>query len=134
MLLGAGWLIMKTEGELQEQAVALGAASPGLPMVVGMVLISLATPWVSATVRERWFALPEFIALLADPADDRRRAARGARRCSTRARCAAPLCWLPFVLLIVVFVLGFLGLAYSIYPYVVIDRLTIWQAASARRR
>ena len=37
---------------------------------------------------------------------------------------------LPFVLLIVVFVLGFLGLAYSIYPFVVIDRLTIWQAAS----
>ena len=42
-----------------------------------------------------------------------------------------PLCWLPFVLLIVVFVLGFLGLAYSIYPYVVIDQLTIWQAASS---
>lgn len=42
-----------------------------------------------------------------------------------------PLCWLPFVLLIAVFVLGFLGLAYSLYPYVVIDRLTIWQAASS---
>ena len=42
-----------------------------------------------------------------------------------------PLCWLPFVLLILVFVLGFLGLAYSIYPYVVIDQLTIWQAASS---
>ena len=41
------------------------------------------------------------------------------------------LCWLPFVLLIGVFVLGFLGLAYSIYPFVVIDRLTIWQAASS---
>ena len=42
-----------------------------------------------------------------------------------------PLCWLPFVLLIGVFVLGFLGLAYSIYPFVVIDQLTIWQAASS---
>jgi cytochrome d ubiquinol oxidase subunit II len=30
-----------------------------------------------------------------------------------------------------VFLLGFLGLAYSIYPFVVIDRLTIWQAASS---
>ena len=39
--------------------------------------------------------------------------------------------YLPFTLLIVVFVLGFLGLAYSLYPYVVIDRLTIWQAASS---
>ena len=35
------------------------------------------------------------------------------------------------VLLILVFVLGFLGLAYSIYPYVVIGRMTIWQAASS---
>ena len=45
-----------------------------------------------------------------------------------------PLCWLPFALLIGVFVLGFLGLAYSIYPYVVIDRMTIWQAASSPAR
>ena len=58
-------------------------------------------------------------------------AARGARRCSNTRMVRGPLCWLPFVLLIVVFVLGFLGLAYSIYPYVVIDRLTIWQAASS---
>ena len=42
-----------------------------------------------------------------------------------------PLCWLPFVLLILVFVLGFLGLAYSIYPYVVLDQLTLWQAANS---
>ena len=41
------------------------------------------------------------------------------------------VCWLPFVLLILVFVLGFLGLAYSIYPYVVIGQMTIWQAASS---
>ncbi|RZL89970.1 MAG: hypothetical protein EOP82_17325 [Variovorax sp.] len=41
------------------------------------------------------------------------------------------LSWLPFALLIVVFMLGFLGLAYSTYPYVVIDQLTTWQAASS---
>ena len=29
VLMGAAWLIMKTEGELQERAVAVGAASPG---------------------------------------------------------------------------------------------------------
>ena len=34
-------------------------------------------------------------------------------------------------MLVLVFVLGFLGLAYSLYPYVVIDRLTVWQAASS---
>ena len=41
------------------------------------------------------------------------------------------ICWLPYVLTVAVFVLGALGLAYSLYPYVVIDQLTIWQAASA---
>jgi cytochrome bd ubiquinol oxidase subunit II len=36
----------------------------------------------------------------------------------------------PFAL-VAVFVLGGIGLAYSLFPYVVIDRLTIWEAASA---
>jgi len=39
--------------------------------------------------------------------------------------------WLPFVGAASVFTLGFLGLAYSFYPYVILDRMTIWQAASA---
>lgn len=129
VLLGATWLIMKTEGALQERAVRW-ARIAWAPMVGGLLLISMATPWVSATVRERWFALPEIIALMVIPlttlvsllAVRGLLATRGARDA---------LCWLPFVLLILVFVLGFLGLAYSIYPYVVIDQLTIWQAASS---
>ena len=52
VLLGAGWLIMKTEGELQRQAVRW-AKIAWAPVVLGMGLISLATPWVSATVREQ---------------------------------------------------------------------------------
>ena len=41
------------------------------------------------------------------------------------------LSWLPFMLVVLVFVLGFFGLAYSIYPFVVMDKLTLWQAASS---
>ena len=66
VLLGACWLIMKTEGELQQRAVRW-AKIAWLPMVAGLVLISMATPWISATVRQRWFALPELIALMAIP-------------------------------------------------------------------
>lgn len=129
VLLGAAWLIMKTEGELQRKAVEW-ARIAWAPMVGGMVLISMATPWVSQTVRERWFTLPEFIALSAIPL------MTGLALLSVRALLntqivRGPVAWMPFVLLILVFVLGFLGLAYSIYPYVVIDRLTIWQAASS---
>ena len=56
MLRGATWLVMKTEGELQERAVAW-ARIAWAPMVGGMVLISMATPWISQIVRERWFEL-----------------------------------------------------------------------------
>jgi cytochrome d ubiquinol oxidase subunit II len=129
VLMGAAWLIMKTEGELQARAVAW-ARTAWAPMVGGLVLISMATPWVSATVRERWFALPEIIALLAIPM------MTGVSLVAVRAllktpHVRGPLCWLPFALLVLVFMLGFLGLAYSIYPYVVLDQLTIWQAASS---
>jgi cytochrome d ubiquinol oxidase subunit II len=129
VLLGACWLIMKTEGALQQRA-ASWARLAWTPMVTGLVLISMATPWISATVRERWFVLPELIALMAIPL------MTGVSLLAVRAllntrQVLGAICWLPFVLLIVVFVLSFLGLAYSIYPYVVIDRLTIWQASSS---
>jgi cytochrome bd ubiquinol oxidase subunit II len=81
-------------------------------------------------VRQRWFALPEIIALMAIPL------MCGVSLLAVRAllntrHVRGPVCWLPFVLLVLVFMLGFLGLAYSIYPYVVLDQLTIWQAASS---
>ena len=129
MLLGACWLVMKTEGELQRRALAW-AKIAWSPMVIGLVLISMATPWISATVRTRWFVLPELIALMAIPLMTGV-ALLAVRGLLNTRQVLGPVCWLPFVLLIVVFVLSFLGLAYSIYPYVVIDRLTIWQAASS---
>ena len=129
VLMGATWLVMKTEGELQERAVAW-ARTAWAPMVGGMILISMATPWISQIVRERWFELPEVIALMAIPLMTGM-ALLAVRSVLASAGVRGPLCWLPFALLIVVFVLGFLGLAYSIYPFVVIGELTIWQAASA---
>jgi hypothetical protein len=101
------------------------------PMIgLSLALISMATPWISETVRERWFALPEIIALMAIPLTT------GAALLAVRGllhskEVRGTICWLPFVLLIAVFVLGFLGLAYSIYPYVVIGQMTIWQASSS---
>ena len=128
-LLGATWLVMKTEGELQRQAVRW-AKIAWPPVVLGIGLISLATPWVSPTVRERWFALPQFIALLPIPLMSAI-ALVVVRVMLNSEQTLGRLCWLPFVLLIGVFVLGFLGLAYSIYPFVVMDKLTLWQAASS---
>ena len=129
VLLGACWLVMKTEGELQRRAMHW-ARLAWWPMAAGLLLVSLATPWISPTVRARWFVLPEFIALAAIPMVTVL-ALWAARALLVERVVRGPLAALPFLLLIVVFVLGFLGLAYSLYPYVVIDRLTIWQAASS---
>jgi len=129
VLLGACWLILKTEGELQARAVQW-AGIAWLPVVVGMGLISVVTPLVSPTVRGRWFSMPEFIALLPIPLMTLT-ALVTLRAMLGTERVRGSLCWLPFTLVVTVFVLGFLGLAYSLYPYVVMDRLTIWQAASS---
>ena len=39
--------------------------------------------------------------------------------------------WIPFVLSVWVFVLSFAGLAYSLYPYLIVDRMTYREAAAA---
>jgi cytochrome bd ubiquinol oxidase subunit II len=129
VLLGACWLIMKTAGELQLHAVRW-AKLAWPPVVLGMALISLATPLVSDTVRERWFTMPAFIALLPIPVMTLF-ALAGTRAMLNSHRVLGKVCWLPFVLVVLVFVLGALGLAYSLFPYVLMDKLTIWQAASA---
>jgi cytochrome d ubiquinol oxidase subunit II len=85
---------------------------------------------VSATVRERWFSMPEFIALLPIPLMTLA-ALLAARVALNSKQVLERLCWVPFTMVVAVFVLGGIGLAYSLFPYVVIDRLTIWQAASA---
>ena len=100
------------------------------PVVIGMGLISIATPWVSDIVRERWFSMPAFIALLPIPLMTVI-ALVVARVMLNSQRVLGGLCWLPFTLVISVFVLGFFGLSYSIFPYVVMDQLTLWQAASS---
>ena len=122
VLLGATWLILRTEGALQAKAVAW--ARWGLLWVaLGVALVSIGTPLVSETVREKWFSFPRIVFLSALPL----------------ASVAAWLWvwyWLkksdgrPFAGAVAIFVLAFAGLAYSLFPYVVIDRLTIWEAAA----
>ena len=129
VLLGATWLIWKTEGALQKKALAW--AQWGLLWVaLGVGLVSLATPLVSETVRDKWFDFPRTLWLMVLPA-----ATFGAGVwlwLTTRRLASGDVHddWRPFVAAVAIFTLAFLGLAYSIYPYVVIDRLTVWEAAA----
>ena len=129
-LIGSSWLILKTDGALQRRAVrwartALWGAG------VGVVAVSVGSPLVSDRIFDNWFSFPEVVLLAPLPVmtavlflvlhvalkhlpDSRDRWS-----------------WLPFAGTIGIFALCFNGLAYSFYPYVVPERLTIWEAASA---
>ena len=129
VLMGATWLIHKTEGALQQKAIAW--TRWGLLWVaLGVALVSLATPLVSETVRGKWFDFPRTLGLMLLPL-----ATVGVglwlwRRTSRMRAGDLSRDWAPFAAAAAIFLLAFLGLAYSIYPYVVIDRLTIWEAAT----
>ncbi len=130
MLLGAGWLIMKTEGELQQRAV-FWARRALWPMAVALVGISAATPLVNEAVVAKWFGVPQIFALLPVPLMCAA-AFVAVRWVVTRpAVVAAGYGWLVFVNTVLIFVLAFFGLAYSIFPDIVIGQLTVWEAAAA---
>lgn len=130
LLLGAAWLIMKGEGELQ--AKALFWARRLLPaMVAGIGIISLATPVASRTVFERWFSFPEFFYLMPIPLATLEVFAVLAVLLYRDPEVLRSRCSLPFYLMLAIFILAALGLAYSILPYVVIDQLLAVDAASS---
>lgn len=128
--IGATWLILKTDGPLQRKAVDW--AKGGIwGVVLGMGAVSLASPLVSPRIWEKWFSVPEVFLLAPLPLMAALLIAglwAVLRYLPTQDDSWA---WLPFGATIVLFVLGFAGMAYSFYPYVVPERLTIYEAASA---
>ena len=128
--MGAAWLIYKTEGELQKKAVRFLRAALVLT-ALGMVAVSLATPLASPRIFAKWFSWPQ-LALLAPLPLVTGAAFLWLWRMTFRLPAAGDRHALtPFLALAGIFALGFAGLAYSFYPYVVPDRLTVWEAASA---
>jgi cytochrome bd ubiquinol oxidase subunit II len=129
-MLGAGWLIMKTGDALQLKAVRW-ARRALWPMGLALVGISLATPLLSQSVFDRWFVMPQLIGLLPIPVACAAAFYAALHVVSKPKVVEAGYGWIVFASTVLIFVLAFLGLAYSIYPYIVIDRLTVWQAAAA---
>ena len=128
VLLGSGWLIMKTEGDLQQKAVRW-ARLVLWPMAGALLAISAATPLVKAGVLEKWFGVPQVFALLPVPIMCVL-AFFAMRWVLTRPYLInAGYGWLVFANTVWIFVLAFFGLAYSIFPGIVIGRMTVWEAA-----
>jgi len=124
-LLGAGWLILKTEGELQQWARRLGRVA-FIGVFAAIVIVSIWTPLMSADIAARWFSWPNILFLSPVPIvtgllgwaewhvlNDNR---------SER---------LPFALAICLFLVSYLSIAISLWPMIVPHTYTLWEAASS---
>ncbi len=124
VLLGATWLVTKTEGELQRWSrqrarVALYG------VVLFLIVVSIWTPMLEPKIAQRWFSWPN-IALLAPV--------------PIAAAIAAAWLWhslfstregAPFVAAMVLFLTGYAGLAISVWPNIVPHSISLWDAASS---
>jgi cytochrome d ubiquinol oxidase subunit II len=124
-LLGAGWLVLKTEGALQSWAYKI-AKPLLLAVLVTLAVVSVATPIAKADIAARWFSWPN-IAFLSPVPLITLALAIGIWRALEKRREKRP-----FILTMGLFALSYLGLAISLWPKVVPPDITIWQAAAAR--
>lgn len=130
VFVGACWLIYKVEGDLQKRAVRWAEISLWAT-ALAMAIISIATPLLSERIFERWFRLPEIIALLPIPIASATLFVGLAIFLRRPLRAKDELSWVPLAVAGILFALGFVGIAYSFYPYLIADRLDIWQAAAS---
>lgn len=122
-LLGATWLVLKTEGRVQR--IAFDLARPLMLAVIAfMLLVSSWLPFLDLNLMQRWFSWPSLLYLSPVP---------------ILAVVNAAALWLavignrevaPFVLSMCFFLLGFVGLAIGMWPNIVPPTLSIWDAAS----
>ena len=129
--IGATWLILKTEEALQTKAL-IWARFGLFGAAFGLAAVSLATPFASDRIFDKWFSMPAFVALAPLPIVSTGLLVvlwLSLRHLSVSENRAGY--WVPFTAAVALFVIAFVGLAYSFYPYIVPEKLTIYDAASA---
>jgi cytochrome bd ubiquinol oxidase subunit II len=122
-LLGSTWLVMKSEGSLQERCYRL-AFRLGIATIVAMAAVSAATPFLRDAYWMRWFAWPQVLFTAQVPL--------------LVAIVGFVLFWslrrghhyTPFLMALALFGLGLAGLGISLYPFVVPPSVSIWDAAA----
>jgi cytochrome d ubiquinol oxidase subunit II len=125
-LLGAGWLILKTQGYLQDAARRQGRVCL-IGVLVGIGIVSVWTPIMNPAIASRWFAFPNIMFLVPVPIATVVTALLTLRALDSRSEV------LPFVGGICLFVLSYIGIAISLYPLIVPHHFTLWEAASSDR-
>lgn len=129
-LLGASWLLLKTEGELFNRAARWAYGSLWLTGL-GIAAVSLATPMVSERIFQKWFTLPQLIWLAPVPLLTAAVILLCGRHLRQLLAGRDKAAWPPFACAVSLFILAFIGLAYSLFPYLVPETLRYDQAAAA---
>ena len=122
-MLGAAWLVMKTDGGVRATAQRLAWLLGGATLAL-VGLVSLITPFLNPIYMERWFSFPNVAFTVLVPA-----AILVAAFVFVKGLRDARDVW-PFLSSLALFVLSFIGLGISFYPFMVPPSLTIWQAAA----
>jgi cytochrome d ubiquinol oxidase subunit II len=122
-LLGATWLVMKTEGELRDRAYHLSWLLL-FAMIGAIGAVSIATPFLHIEYTERWFSWPNIMLTAPVPV------AVAAVTVLLLRSLANKWDYQPFFLTLALFALSYAGLGISMWPYIVPQSITIWQAAS----
>lgn len=122
-LLGIGWLILKTDGALRDRLYKM--AIPSGLIVLGMVaIVSLWTPLLDPEIQSRWFAWPNILYVAPVPI------AVLALSVVFHVGVNRQRDAVPFLATLGLFLVSYIGLAISLYPYIVPRAITIWEAAA----
>lgn len=130
VLMGATWLVYKTEGALQLRAVRWSRLAIWI-MVGGAIASSLSAVFIDTRIYERMFAFPELSLLIALPLVSVALTLILHFLLGVMPLPGDRLCWMPLGIAILIFVLGFVGLVYSFYPYIIPGRLRIDEASAS---
>ena len=125
-LLGAGWLILKTEGAIQAAARRHGKICL-IAVLVAILAVSIWTPLAHERVAERWFSWPNIAFLSPVPVATALTAFGVWRALNGRSEAGA------FIGAVILFTLSYIGMAISLWPMIVPYHYTLWDAASSPR-
>jgi cytochrome bd ubiquinol oxidase subunit II len=125
-LLGAGWLILKTDGEVQAAARRHGRICL-IAVLAAIGFVSIYTPLMSEAIAARWFAWPNMALVAPVPLATALLAFFTWRALNSEAEV------IPFVGAMGLFTLSYVGIAISLFPMIVPYHFTLWEAASSPR-
>jgi len=122
-LLGAGWLVLKTEDDIQARARRYGRVCL-VAVVIAIVVVSLWTPLANDAVFSRWFSWPNILILSPVPVATALVAWATWRALGGASQSGG------FIGAVGLFALSYIGITISLFPMIVPHHYTLMQAAS----